>query len=366
VYLVTDASGVVSRALEIWQADFDPINHRDIYRWSIADPKYGLPSIGFTPNYSIEVGGYRIRYPQPLVVTGAFPFELLTAPESALRAGDALLGWINRSGAGDTIDVEQLNEPPYWGGSASNPIDDPNVRLQALIDAASRGTKVRLLLDRYFDDPLKLTSNAATVQYIESLRAISPTLYNNLEVRLGDPALYGLHSKLFLFNVGERKVIHVGSLNGTETSNKVNREVALQVESSAAAAGGPAVHDAARSPIDQQGVLSRFDERGDRQRVGAAVQPHAHHGFVDRLQAGRSSAARFHRLHRRRHVVVPARQQYWAGAGDQCRHHRTRLFQQIQQAAAVRLLQQRCGSAGDVAVFAIHAQYQLLAGEHGR
>ena len=235
VYLVTDASGVVSRALEIWNADFDPINHRDILRWSPnLTGTYGPPPLGFAPNYSIEVSGYRIRYPQPLVVTGELPFELLTAPESALRAGDALLGWINRSGAGDTIEVEQLSEPPYWGGSASNPIDDPNVRLQALIDAASRGTKVRLLLDRYFDDPLKLTSNAATVQYIESLRAISPTLYNNLEVRLGDPALYGLHSKLFLFNVGERKVIHVGSLNGTETSNKVNREVALQVESSAA------------------------------------------------------------------------------------------------------------------------------------
>ena len=53
-------------------------------------------------------------------------------------------------------------------------------------------------------------------------------------MRLGDPALYGLHNKMFLFNVGGRKVVHAGSLNGTETSNKVNREVALQVESSAA------------------------------------------------------------------------------------------------------------------------------------
>jgi phosphatidylserine/phosphatidylglycerophosphate/cardiolipin synthase-like enzyme len=234
-YLVTDASGVVSRALEIWNADFDPINHRDILRWSpTLTGTYGPPPLGFAPNYSIEVSGYRIRYPQPLVVAGELPFELLTAPESALRAGDALLGWINRSGVGDTIEVEQLDEPPHWGAAASNPIADPNVRLQALIDAASRGAKVRLLLDRYFDDPLKLTSNAATVQYIESLRAISPTLYDNLEARLGDPAMYGLHNKMFLLDVGGRKVVHVGSLNGTETSNKINREVALQVESSAA------------------------------------------------------------------------------------------------------------------------------------
>jgi len=234
VYLVTDASGVVARALEIWKADFDPAHHRDIYRWTITDTKYGPPPIGFTPDYSIEVSGYRILYPQPLVVTGQFPFELLTAPESALRASDALLGWINRSGAGDTIEVEQLDEPPHWGNSNSNPIADPNVRLQALIDAAQRGATVRLLLDRYFDDSTQPTSNAATKQYIESLYVVSPTLRANFEVRLGDPALYGIHNKMFLFDVGGHKVVHAGSLNGTETSNKMNREVALQVESSAA------------------------------------------------------------------------------------------------------------------------------------
>jgi cardiolipin synthase A/B len=228
VYLVTDASGVVSRALDIWNADFDPAHHRDLYRWSITDTKYGPPPIGFTPDYSIEVSGYRILYPQPLVVTGQFPFELLTAPESDLRASDSLLGWINRSGAGDTIEVEQLDEPPHWGNSSSNPSADPNVRLQALIDAAQRGAKVRLLLDRYFDDPASPTSNSATQQYIDSLHL------SNFEVRLGNPAFYGIHNKMFLFDVGGHKVVHAGSLNGTETSNKANREVALQVESSAA------------------------------------------------------------------------------------------------------------------------------------
>jgi phosphatidylserine/phosphatidylglycerophosphate/cardiolipin synthase-like enzyme len=234
IYLVTDAPGVVARALEIWHADFDPLNHRDIYRWSSTDPKYGLPAIGFTPNYSIAVSGYRVRYPTPLTVTAPLTFELLTSPESSLRASDSLLGLINRSGAGDAIEVEQLDEPPHWGDSASNPIDDPNLRLEALIAAAGRGAQVRLLLDRYFDVPTATTSNAATVQYIESLRAISPTLHANLQARLGDPALYGLHNKMFLFNVGGQKLVHAGSLNGTETSNKANREVALQVESGAA------------------------------------------------------------------------------------------------------------------------------------
>jgi phosphatidylserine/phosphatidylglycerophosphate/cardiolipin synthase-like enzyme len=235
VFLATDASSAVSRALEIWNADFDPGHHRDIMRWSpTLTGTYGPPPIGFTPNYSIEADGYRILFPQPLVVHGALPLELLTAPESALRAGDSLLELINRAGAGDTIAGEQLDEPPYWGASISNPIADPNIRLEALIAAASRGAKVRLLLDRYFDDPATATSNSATVQYVEALRAVSPTLRANLEARLGDPALFGLHNKMFLFDVDGRKFVHAGSLNGTETSNKANREAALQVESSAA------------------------------------------------------------------------------------------------------------------------------------
>lgn len=234
VYLITDAGGVVSRALEIWRADFDPAHYRDLFRWSESDLTYGKPSIGFVPNYTVEVAGYFIRYPTPLSVTAPLTFELLTAPESALRAGDSLLGLINQSGAGDTIDVEQLSEPPFWGSSTSNPIDDPNVRLEALIAAAGRGAQVQLLLDRYFDDSASLTSNTATISYLQALRAASPTLMSNLQVRLGDPALFGLHNKLFLFNVGGRKIVHAGSLNGTETSSKVNREVALHVQSAAA------------------------------------------------------------------------------------------------------------------------------------
>ena len=234
VILVTDASGVVSRTLEIWQSDFDPAHHYDLRRWSSGDPQYGPPPIGFVPMYTLTLSGYRIRYPTPLTITAPLTFELLSGPESSLRASDSLLGLINRSGAGDSIDVEQLDEPPYWGSSSSNPIDDPNVRLQALIAAASRGAHVRLLMDRYFDDGSSPTSNTATRAYVDALRALSPTLMSNIEARLGDPAMYGVHNKMFLFDIGGRKFVHAGSLNGTETSNKVNREIALQVESTAA------------------------------------------------------------------------------------------------------------------------------------
>ena len=234
VYLVTDAPGVVTRALQIWAADFDLANHRDIYSWSAGDPKYGAPPLGFTPVYTSGGSGYAIRNPEPLSMTAPLTFELLTAPESGLRASDALLGLIAQAGPGDSIDAEQLEERPHWGNSSSNPIDDPNLRLQALIGAASRGARVRLLLDGHFDDPSSPMSNAATHAYVESLRAISPVLASHLEVRLGNPTLSGVHNKMLLIALGGRKIVHAGSLNGSEASHKVNREIALQVDSEAA------------------------------------------------------------------------------------------------------------------------------------
>ena len=50
---------------------------------------------------------------------------------------------------------------------------------------------------------------------------------------MGNPTRFGIHSKLVLvrLNIAGRGYSHVGSINGSETSSKVNREVAVQVES---------------------------------------------------------------------------------------------------------------------------------------
>ena len=38
------------------------------------------------------MSGYRIRYPQPLTITAPLTFEVVSAPENALHANDALSG----------------------------------------------------------------------------------------------------------------------------------------------------------------------------------------------------------------------------------------------------------------------------------
>lgn len=93
--------------------------------------------------------------------------------------------------------------------------------------AARRGARVRLLLDSYFDDSEQLRSNQATVDYV---RAIAAAEGLNLEARIGNPTAGGIHAKLILVRIGERRWAAVGSLNGGETSHKLNREVVLMVE----------------------------------------------------------------------------------------------------------------------------------------
>jgi phosphatidylserine/phosphatidylglycerophosphate/cardiolipin synthase-like enzyme len=120
-----------------------------------------------------------------------------------------------------------MYEDKFWGESSSNPIADPNPRLEAVIAAARRGARVRLLLDSYFDDPEQLRSNQATVDYVRTIAAAEGL---NLEARTGNPTAGGIHAKLVLVRIGEQRWAAVGSLNGGETSHKLNREVVLLVE----------------------------------------------------------------------------------------------------------------------------------------
>lgn len=168
---------------------------------------------------------YPIRAPQPLTVTEGMAIEMIRTPENAL---ERLLFLVEQAGAGDTILVEQLYERTMWGARDSSPEQDPNPRLEAYLDAARRGAKVRILLDRFFDDPEDPRSNAAAREYVNSLAAAEGL---DIEVRRGNPTGEGLHNKMVLVVIGGQGYAHVGSVNGGESSHKVNRELALQVQS---------------------------------------------------------------------------------------------------------------------------------------
>ncbi len=223
VVVVTDAPHVVARAVEIFQADCDPDHHVDIEVWT---PETGSPPPDFVLDRGADWVTYTVRFPHSLTATGA-DFELITAPESALRTSDALLGLVARAGAGDEICAEQLYERRDWG----DPVRAPNLRLQAYLDAARRGARVRILLNGGSFDLayLPLTENTEAAAWVNEVARAEGL---NLSAHLGDPTQYGIHNKMVLVDLrGEGQYVHVGSINGSETSSKINREVALQVRS---------------------------------------------------------------------------------------------------------------------------------------
>lgn len=230
VYLMTTAVGVVARLEAIFAADFNPARFRDIVRYSESDPELGPPPPDFVPLVPTVGTTYTVRFPEAAVFQGSFAFEVVQAPENSLRDVDGLLGLVGRAGKGDTVLVQQLAERPYWGPLTSNPEADPNPRLEAYIAAARRGARVRLLLDSVYDDATSLASNQATCA---AVRAIATAEALDLDCARANPTGLGIHNKMVLIEVDGRGYAHVGSLNGTEQSNKANREVALQVQSDA-------------------------------------------------------------------------------------------------------------------------------------
>jgi phosphatidylserine/phosphatidylglycerophosphate/cardiolipin synthase-like enzyme len=226
-YLVTDAQPVVEGLRQIFATDWAPDRFLDIRPFDPAHEKYGAPPVDFVlpehPHYAVAESPFR----EAQTFTGVARFLVISAPENALRPDDGLLALIERAGPGDELLVQQLYEHKNWGVSTSNPIADPNPRLQALIEAARRGARVRLLLDQFFDEDATTRTNRATLAYVNTLAANEGL---DLQARLGNPTAGGIHAKLLLMRVGGETWSAVGSLNGGETSHKLNREIVVMTD----------------------------------------------------------------------------------------------------------------------------------------
>lgn len=223
-YLLTDAAPVAEGLERIFNLDWDPTHFLDLQPYAPGHPVYGDPPSDFIlpqpPIYPVADAPFAV----PRAVTGPARFILVSAPENALRPDAGLNALLQAAGPGDEIVMEQLYEQKHWGDGASNPIADPNLRLERVIAGARRGARVRVLLDGYFDDEEAARSNQATVDY---LTAIASAEGLDIQARLGNPTGGGLHAKLVLVRVGGATWSAVGSLNGGEVSHKLNREVML-------------------------------------------------------------------------------------------------------------------------------------------
>jgi phosphatidylserine/phosphatidylglycerophosphate/cardiolipin synthase-like enzyme len=225
VFLITDQRQVVAYVRDLFWQDNDPARYRDLVAYGHRAEYAVSPS--YTPVYSTGGGGYVYMAPFSATVPAfeAEHFEVLHAPETALRYSDGLIDLVLRAGSGDEVFVEHMYEPLHWGPGSSDVQTDPNPRLEAYIQAARNGARVRILLDKGLDDE---RANYDTAFYVLDVAREEGL---DLDVRLGNPTERGIHNKMVLVRIGDDRRVHVGSINGSEISSKGNRELALQVRS---------------------------------------------------------------------------------------------------------------------------------------
>jgi len=256
---------VVENLLAVWHDDLDPENHKDVIRYT-DDPglldgdgrgRYGPPPTSFDPaekRLPKPPGGYVPVFPDPVTVDEEATFELVLSPDTSLNETGAILGAIAR--AKEEILIQHLDLRLYWGSRvrsvARTPQTTPSLLLEALVAAARRGVRVRVLVDcskfgcqrgpEEYDRARD--SNDDTVAW---LRELADREGLDIEARLidldtpaerrgednEDAGFSKIHNKGMVI---DRRVVQVSSINGSENSFKGNREVGVIVESPSVAA----------------------------------------------------------------------------------------------------------------------------------
>jgi phosphatidylserine/phosphatidylglycerophosphate/cardiolipin synthase-like enzyme len=248
---------IVRDALEVFHTDVDPENHRDVIRYNDRPEnldregrgRYGPPPRGFDPSAHRKPprGGNYVPIGPPQTITEEATFELVTSPDTSLNENTAILGAI--ANAKEELLVQHLDLRLYWGVHVRHhprsPRTTPSLLLEAIIAAARRGVRVRVLLDCSMwgcqlvpehQDSAR-DSNDDTVAW---LRILAEREGLDLQAQLLDvlgpddrpgedrehAGLSKIHNKGLIV---DGRTVLISSINGSENSFKGNREMAVLV-----------------------------------------------------------------------------------------------------------------------------------------
>lgn len=206
--LLIDHGRLAEALTELFEDDFEP------------DP-YGARALSADDLTDIPLPVTGTAEPEPRLWTAlaqGFNLTVLAGPESNLDENDIVVASIRA--AQSTIEVEHLNVPPVWRERSGR--EWPNQYLEALLDAAERGVRVRILLDGHFLDESD-NDNRATAKYVADIEGV--------EVRLAeDPDEAVLHVKGLVI---DGRYSFVGSTNWNLNSVAQNRELTVRVDAPA-------------------------------------------------------------------------------------------------------------------------------------
>ena len=156
---------------------------------------------------------------------GGFEVTPVVAPDNAVPRILSLL-----DSANETIYIEQFYIYKYWGKPKTGSVEkNPNLFLEAAIDAARRGVTVRILMDSTWynierDDP---KSNYNTASYVNDVARREGL---DLEARLVDTGRIDVKKVHAKGVVVDENLVLISSVNWNENSPRNNREVGVIIE----------------------------------------------------------------------------------------------------------------------------------------
>ena len=213
----------------LWQADYRPGVLRDVRSIDEDDSDaYGLPyrDPDFRPDDTIQRGWYT-KPASPLFVDERMDLELVLSPDTSLNERSSIIGMIQK--ARKVLYIQQNSVRRRWGRKHDTREKTPDLPLEAVILAARRGLKVRVMLDGTWynvqgDDD---RDNDDTARMLNELAAKEGLDLSAKVINLKTTHLEKIHAKGV---IADHEEVFVGSINWSENSFKGNREVGVIVK----------------------------------------------------------------------------------------------------------------------------------------
>ena len=261
---------IVKTMLKVFQDDTDTSRFMDLLPYMSHVHRWGLPPRTFRYKAKVKKGYYTYRK-KPLRVRGRMDLQLVLSPDNSLHEKSSLIGTI--LSCKREVLALQNSIPTYWGKKHFRSFwKTPDLPLMALIKAARKGCRVRVLLDStwYHIQASEKRDNDSTVLALNNLAKREGLDLQAKLINLDSVGVSKIHAKGIIV---DREKVFIGSINWTENSFKGNREVGIIIKHPKIATyyTDLFMHDWVRSRIYQMVLMKRrtrvYKEPNKRSRV---------------------------------------------------------------------------------------------------
>ena len=213
---------------KVFRADTAAARHLDLLPHQSSRSRWGSPKkSNFRPKRKFRKGRYLYKK-SPKRIKGTMDLQLILSPDNSLHEKGSIIGSI--LACKKEVLIQQNSIQLYWGKKNRRSFSStPSLPLMAVIKAARKGCRVRVLLDSTWYN-IRSDNPRGNDKTVWKLNKIAKDENLNLQAKLINlqaANIVKIHAKGVIV---DRKVIFVGSINWSENSFKGNREVGVLIK----------------------------------------------------------------------------------------------------------------------------------------